>query len=134
MIISTRFADISFSVLALAGAYLIFKEPSSAALAIDSWNPWLELGCAFILTIIMASYAVWGAKLDRRCAEDYVFQLVTNAALIAVITSIMSHAIWDMSFLNERGLPKPTSGDMLGVMILSWAMGYGFYRIKGFNA
>ncbi len=133
MRISTRFADTSFAVLALAGSYLIFKEPQSAALAIDSWNPWLELGCAFILTIIMASYAVWGARLDRRCAEDYVFQLITNAALIAVITSLMSHAIWDMSFLNERGLPKPTSGDMIGVMILSWAMGYTFYRLRGLN-
>lgn len=134
MILSTKFADISFSVLALAGTYLIFKEPKSAALIIDSWNPWAELGAAIILTTIMAAYAVWGAKLDRRCADDYVFQLVTNAALIAIITTIMSHAIWDLSFLNERGLPKPTTGDMLGVMILSWAMGYGFYRMKGFNA
>lgn len=134
MRISTRFADISFSILALAGTYLIFKEPKSATLAVDSWNPWMETAAAILLTSLMALYAVWGAKFDRRCAEDYVFQLITNAALIAVITCIMSHAIWDMSFLNERGLPKPTSGDMLGIMVLSWAMGYGFYRLKGFNS
>lgn len=134
MKLSIRLVDILFAVIGTAGVYTIFKEPKSAEIIVNNWNPWLETGLAIVLTSIMALYAVWGAKFDRRCAEDYVFQLVTNAALIAVITAMMSHAIWDFSMLNERGLPKPTSGDIMGVLMLSWAMGYGFYRARGVNA
>ena len=134
MNISTKFADTCFVILAIAGVTLIFKEDSSAQLAIEAWNPWVETVGAIILTALMAMWAVYGTKLDRRCADDYTFQIVSNAALVAVVTALFSHAIWDFSLLNEQGLPKPTSGDMVGVMILSWAMGYGFYRFRGLNA
>lgn len=134
MKISIRLAAISFAVLGTAGLTMIFKEPSNSQLVIDNWNPWLETVAAVILTTIIAAYAVWGAKMDRKCAEDYIFQLITNAAVIAVFTTLTSHAIWNFSLFNEAGLPKPTSGDMVGVMLLSWAMGYGFYRIRGLNS
>lgn len=134
MKLSIRLVDIAFAVIGSAGVYTIFKEPKSAEIIVNSWNPWFETGLAIALTSLIALYAVWAAKFDRQCAEDYVFQLVTNAALIAVITAMLSHAIWDFSMLNARGLPKPTSGEIMGVLMLSWAMGYIFYRARGVNA
>jgi len=132
--ISVGKVDIVMLILVVAGTTLLFSGPDKAAAYVVPVSAAAKAGLAVLATAIIALLATWGTNMDRRCAEDYVFQLITNAAVIAVVSTMFVHLIWDMSFLNEMGLPKPESSDAVGVMMLSWAFGYYFYRFRGVKA
>jgi len=125
--------DIVMLVLVVAGVTLLFSGPDKAAAYVVQVSAAVKAGVAVLATAIIALLATWGADMDRRCGEDYVFQLIANAAVVAVITTMFVHLVWDMNFLNGLGLPKPASSDIIGVMMLSWAFGYYFYRARGLN-
>ena len=129
--ISVGKLDILMLVMVAAGVTLLFDGPDKATTHVVTISIAAKAGLALLATALTALLATWGADMDRRCAEDYAFQLIANAAVIAVITTMFVHLIWDMNFLNEMGLPKPASGDIIGVMMLSWAFGYYFYRARG---
>jgi len=132
--ISVGKVDIVMLILVVAGTTLLFSGPDKAAAYVVPVSAAVKAGLAVLATAILSLLATWGANMDRRCGEDYVFQLIANAAVVAVITTMFVHLVWDMNFLNEMGLPKPASGDIVGVMMLSWAFGYYFYRFRGLNS
>ena len=132
--ISVGKVDIVMLVLVVAGVTLLFSGPDKAAAYVVPVSTAVKAGLAVLATAIIALLATWGANMDRRCGEDYVFQLVANAAVVAVITTMATHLVWDLSLLNNLGLPKSTSDDIIGVMMLSWAFGYYFYRFRGLKA
>jgi len=129
--ISVGKVDIVMLVFVVAGTTLLFSGPDEAAAYVVPISTAAKAGLAVLATAIYSLLAAWGGNMDRRCGEDYVFQLIANAAVVAVVTTMLAHVVWDLNFLNEMGLPKPASGDIIGVMMLSWAFGYYFYRFRG---
>ncbi|MEE9432871.1 MAG: hypothetical protein V3V15_01355 [Sphingorhabdus sp.] len=126
--------DIVMLVLVAAGVTLLFDLPDKTPAYAVPISTAAKAGLAVLATAIFSLLAAWGANMDRRCGEDYVFQLIANAAVVAVTTTMLAHVVWDLNVLNGLGLPKPASGDMVGVMMLSWAFGYYFYRFRGLKA
>ncbi|PHR19790.1 MAG: hypothetical protein COA41_06410 [Sphingopyxis sp.] len=80
--------------------------------------------------ILFSALATLGAKLDRRHLDDYMFQMVANGAVIAIITTILVNMVWE---IGSDLLPPITRNDLVAVMMASWSLGYFFYRIRGVN-
>ncbi len=79
------------------------------------------------LTVIIAFVATYAAAMDRRKVEDYYFQLMTNGAIVGIVTTLFVNLVWDLLY-------GPLTGDdVIAVMLASWSMGYFFYRIRGLN-
>ncbi len=131
---TTGKTDIMFIFLALVSIILFINDPSDEVLPPPVFSQYAMAAIAIISTFLLSLLASKSADLDRRCAEEYAFQMIANAAIIAVITTMFTHAIWDLDALNRIGLPKPSSGQMIGVMVLSWSIGYAFYRIRGLKS
>lgn len=81
--------------------------------------------------VILSALATLGAKLDRRHLDDYMFQMVANGAVIAIITTIFVNMIWEV---GSDLLPAITRDDLVAVMMGSWSLGYFFYRWRGLNS
>lgn len=81
-------------------------------------------------TIALSAIATVGARLDRKHLDDYMFQMVANGAVIAIITTILVNMIWE---IGSGLLPVLTRDDLIAVMMGSWSLGYFFYRWRGLN-
>ena len=80
--------------------------------------------------VLFSALATLGAKLDRRHLDDYMFQMVANGAVIAIITTILVNMVWEIA---SGSLPPITRNDLVAVMMGSWSLGYFFYRWRGLN-
>ena len=83
------------------------------------------------IVFFLALFATFGAALDRRKLDDYYFQLMANGAIIAVVTTITTSAMWG---LLDDVFPPLSGDELLAVMLASWSLGYFFYRFRGLNA
>ena len=81
--------------------------------------------------VALSAIATVGAKLDRRHLDDYLFQMISNGAVIGIITTLLVNMVWEIG--NEI-LPPITTDDLMAVMLGSWSLGYFFYRWRGLNA
>ena len=80
--------------------------------------------------VMLSALAMVGAKLDRKYLDDYMFQMVANGAIIAIITTMLVNMIWE---IGSDTLPPISRDDLISVMMGSWALGYFFYRWRGLN-
>lgn len=80
--------------------------------------------------IAMSAIATFGAKLDRKHLDDYMFQMVANGAVIGIVTTLFVNMLWQIA---SDILPPITNDDLIAVMIGSWSLGYFFYRWRGLN-
>lgn len=128
---STGRTDLLFSVLFLLGIGLVAKAPTQ--IFSPDGGTWGEVALALGATALLTLLTLWGSRFDRRCAEDYAFQMMAHAAFVAIPATLLVHALWNFRLLNRAGLSTPTSGDIVGVMLISWAVAYAGYRIKGLN-
>ncbi len=83
------------------------------------------------LTLLLSCVATFAAALDRRKTEDYYFQLMANGAIVAAITTIFVHMVW-LIFAKQMG--TLTAESLIAILMLSWGLGYFFYRIRGLTA
>lgn len=90
-----------------------------------------KLGLLMGTMVLFSALATLGAKLDRRHLDDYMFQMVANGAVIAIITTILINMVWEIA---SGSLPPITRNDLIAVMMGSWSLGYFFYRWRGLNA
>lgn len=81
--------------------------------------------------LLLSAIATVGAKLDRKHLDDYMFQMVANGAVIAIVTTLLVNMIWEM---GSAILPPITRDDLIAAMMGSWSLGYFFYRWRGLNA
>lgn len=89
---------------------------------------WLIVfGAAFALSIAMAFLS----KLDRKKHDEFVFSILTSSALIALSTTAGLHVVW-MFAGQFLGWPQLTSTNVIGVLLMSWGFGYGWFRLRGF--
>ena len=89
-----------------------------------------KLGLLIGAMVALSAMATVGAKLDRKHLDDYMFQMVANGAVIAIITTMLVNMIWEV---GSGILPPITRDDLISVMMGSWSLGYFFYRFRGLN-
>lgn len=113
-------------VLIVAGALLTAENlDPEPMVAVD---PVLKIIALAGLTLIVAFIATLAAAMDRRKVEDYYFQLMTNGAIVGIVTTLFVNLVWDLLYGPLRG------DDVIAVMLASWSLGYFFYRVRGLNA
>ncbi len=113
-------------VLIVAGALLTAENlDPEPMVAVD---PVLKIIALAGLTLVIAFIATLAAAMDRRKVEDYYFQLMTNGAIVGIVTTLFINLVWDLLYGPLRG------DDVIAVMLASWSLGYFFYRVRGLNA
>ena len=75
-------------------------------------------------------------KVDQKGWDDYMGQVVSQSALIAMITIIIVAPLFDFLIAPTLGLMVPAMlmQGMLPIACLAWAIGYFFLRWKGTSA
>jgi quinol-cytochrome oxidoreductase complex cytochrome b subunit len=124
--------DWLFALLLVFSMILLALNNQSAAETAGS-PPSLYPKLLFLggIVFFLALFATFGAALDRRKLDDYYFQLIANGATIAVVTTIATNAMWG---LLDDVFPSLSADELLAVMMISWSLGYFFYRVRGLNA
>ena len=90
-----------------------------------------------IVLLLVGSLALgWllavGTSADRRCSEDYAFQLLASGALVGMLATILASVVWALDFLPEAlGLRGMRGQDQMAIGMIAWAVGYFTFRIRG---
>ena len=132
-----RFVDVTFAVMGLGSATLLYNAgaltlPHSIIAANEGWVGPVLRGA--VLRIALSSCLFH--KIDQRGWDDYMGQIVTQSALIAMVTLILSGVVYDFLIAPWLGATAPALmvQGMVPIACLAWAMGYGFLRWKGTSA
>ncbi|WP_284125405.1 hypothetical protein [Parerythrobacter aestuarii] len=127
-----RKADVSFAIMTVIGiAGLTVDSFDATKSVIIAPNPWITAGTVVLLMAIVGFLVTRLAALDRRGTEEYSFQLISSAALVAVATTLFVGFIWSSDLLLSRWLGTPTTGQMMALLLGSWSVGYFTYRFRG---
>ena len=124
--------DLIFILPTLAAISMMSDQSDFARTTIEL-SGWAQVIILVPATLLIAYLANIGAKIDRRCSEDYIMQLMAYAGLIAVITTIMVNMLWGLAALILE-LPDLTAENMAGVTAISWCIRYYWYRFPGIAA
>ncbi|QIQ87366.1 hypothetical protein [Erythrobacter sp.] len=122
-----------FLVLPLIAGLALVAEidpPDDPAITL---GPFIK-GAVIALVALLVSLAVAAASaIDRRCTEEYAFQIMANAALVAVAATMLTHAGWIIAG-KFVGLPALESDNVVGVMVIGWIASYYWFRLRGIAA
>ncbi|GEM_PF-1348859 len=136
-IYSTRYFDWVFALGAvLCLMVLLFSASREFPLPPLPSQPVLYglILCATVFAIALLSCLT--SRLDHRYADDYLFQLLAQSAMIAVVAIILVSVAKDLVLLPLFGgsqAPLMTV-TVIPVVGLSWAIGYFFLRLRGTGA
>ncbi len=134
---ATRFVDITFAVMAVGSAVLLTNSGKlpAAGIAAEDTNP-LSGVYLFGAVVLVAISACIAHNFDRRGWDDYMGQIVSQSALIGMITVLLSGAVFDFLIAPAFGARTPDLmiQGMVPIGAFAWAFGYGFLRWRGTNA
>ena len=119
-----------FLVLPLCASVVMAAEidpPRESVLAIAQWE---QAAILVPLTLCVGVVIALLSALDRRCTEDYLFQIMANAALVGVAVSMFIHLIWVIG-IKMYDLPDLSAENMVGVTTFAWIFSYYWFRFKG---
>lgn len=129
-----RFTDLTFGMMGIGSALLLGFGPHNAEARLQStvFDPMvgtLVLGFVVVFGIAACLYH----RIDRRSWDDYMAQIVSQSALIGMVTFLMAGAVGEIVALQLLGGPVQLPMIMGGVPMacLGWAIGYGFLRVRG---
>ena len=115
---------------ALAGTMIAeIDPPRESFIAVSQWE---QAAIVVPVTLLMSVLIAIGSAIDRRCSEEYLFQLMSNAALVGVATSMLIHLLWIIG-IKAFNLPDMAAENMVGITTLSWIAAYYWFRLKGIS-
>jgi hypothetical protein len=82
--------------------------------------------------LVSAILAAVSARIDQKHADDFLFHTLTKSALIAMLTSFLALAFWEMLFVDRLG--GVSSHAMIGVLVASFSLSYFYTRLRGTGA
>lgn len=132
-----RLVDLTFALMGIGSAVLLAKggDLASPFAAGVLANP--MAGLLMLVSVILIGMASCIAHaFDRRGWDDYMGQIVSQSALIAMVTILLSGVVFDFLIAPNFALRAPDLmiQGMVPIACLAWALGYGFLRWKGTNA
>jgi len=126
MIMSPRKLDLLFILPAIVSIRMIADTPDTANSAY-TLAPLIQGIILVAGTILIGFLMLASSDLDRRFTEDYLFQMLANAALIAVGTTALINMFW-LGAMQFYQLPELTAQNITGVMTLAFFLGYYWFR------
>lgn len=119
--------DWAFGLLLIISGITLVNENFDPE-PMTAMEPVIKIAILLGLTLAIASVVTFLSALDKRRADDYFFQLISNGAIIGIVTTMFVHLIWDLIYGPLRG------DDIIAVMMAGWSLGYFFYRVRGLNS
>jgi hypothetical protein len=137
MLYSTRYFDWVFGIGAiLCLAALTLSAVKEFPLPSPPEQPILYgvVLCATVIAVSLLSCLT--SRLDHRYADDYLFQLLAQSAMIAVVAIILVSIAKDLVLLPLFGGTQAPLMiiTVIPVVGLSWALGYFYLRLRGTGA
>lgn len=132
-----RIVDVTFAAMGLGSAALL-ASGSEIANTLVTPNASAPFSGLFLLgtVILIAISSCLVHQIDRKGWDDYMGQVVTQSAMIAVITTILAAVAFDFLIAPAFGLslPQMMIQGVLPIICGAWAIGYFFLRWKGTTA
>ncbi len=124
--------DLAFGMIGVFGVFGLFREASKSTEAIAaSANPILSGTIAIVLAIALGLIIVILANLDRKNSEEFVFQIITNSAVVAIMTALFGTLLLGSEFLLGQWVNEPSANTVISLLMAGWSLGYFRYRIRG---
>ncbi len=131
---STRYFDWVFGLSAiLCLAALLLPATRESPLPSLPEQP-IVYGLVLCTTVIaLALLSCLTSRLDHRFADDYLFQLLCQSAMIGLFAVILVALAKDLALLPIFGGPQTTlmTITVIPVVGVSWPIGYFFLRLRG---
>jgi len=126
-----------FVLLLAVGVFSLLLDLGEApdldriAAAAEATRPVLAAVLLVPMIAIFAMLFSIGSKLDRRCSEDYAFQMMSAAALAALPTVLFAHLGWEILAKLEAGPPLPTGDNVISLIMIAWPTAWFTFRVRG---
>lgn len=126
---STRYLDWFLILPFLAGLAMVAEiDPvREAALPL---GPWAKGALLTALALVVSLIVAGVSAVDRRCTEEYAFQMMANAALVAMAATMLVHAGWLIA-AKAMSLAALESDNIVGIMVIGWVTAYYWFRQRG---
>jgi hypothetical protein len=122
-----------FTIMLVGGAVMLvdtsYEEVKQIA---QTANPLASAITLVVAVPILSFLLAIGSNVDRHCAEDYSFQLMANAAIVALGTMLFCNLLASIDLITDAiGLREIVREDMVGITMMSWASAYFYFQRKG---
>jgi hypothetical protein len=126
-------ADVMMTFWIAVGALSLFRAGfAPAGTLTPSATPWIE-GLALVAGVVLLGWLLASrSRFDRRCAEDYTYQLLSTGAMVGMFAMLIANIPWALDFIQDAiGLRDLRGDDMLAIGLLGWGVGYFTFRVRG---
>ena len=121
--------DIFFIFPGLASLPMMADGPSKSEPLI-ALSPVPQVLILALIGSLIASFIVFASAIDRKCTEDYLYQIIANASLVGVATAMLVNMFWLLG-VAIWGLPELSGQNMAGITLFGWIVGYYWFRFRG---
>ncbi len=121
--------DILFILAGVASLPMMADGPSKIEPLITLTPLPQGLILAFIGSLV-ASFVVFASAIDRKCTEDYLYQIISNASLVGIATALLINMFWLLAS-SIWGLHELSGQNMAGITLFGFIVGYYWFRFRG---
>jgi len=122
-----------FLVLPLLAGLVMVAEIDPPGDTAVQLAPFVKGAALAVVALLVSLLVAAASAIDRRCTEEYAFQIMANAALVAVAATMLTHAGWIIA-ARFADLPALESDNVVGVMVIAWVASYYWFRLRGIAA
>lgn len=117
-------------IFAGIASFSMMADRANIAENVEILSPVLQAIILATSGIIIASFIVFASAIDRKCTEDYLYQIISNAGLVGVATCLLGNMFWLVA-MAIWDLPDLTGQNLAGLTLLAWVIGYYWFRFRG---
>lgn len=127
--------NIVAAILLIAGTLILVNGSLLPELSIQaSTGPVRDIVLLLGGSLVLSWLLAFGSSADRRCADDYAFQLLASSALVGMLAMFLASALWALDFLPDAlGIRGMRGQDQMAIGMVAWGVGYFTFRIRGLN-
>lgn len=120
-------------VLLAAGVVILVNGSALPELALKpSTNPGRDIALLLASPALLAVILGIASSADRRCADDFAYQMLATSAMIGMFTMIGVNALWAIDPLREAiGMRDLRGPDMMAIGMIGWGASYVAFRVRG---
>lgn len=119
-----------FFILPIFASITMIAEIDPPRETVITLSYWAQGGILVAITAVMSLVIAIASAVDRRCSEEYTFQILANASLVAVASTSLINLVWLIG-VKAMDLPDMSGENTVGVMILAMIVSYYWFRLKG---
>jgi hypothetical protein len=120
-------------IVTIAGALILVNGSIQPELAIQASTHHLrDIAVLLLLPLILAVILAYASKADRRCSDDFGYQLLAAGAMVGMFTMMIASVVWSLDFLSDEiGIRGMRGQDQMAVGMIGWGVAYFTFRIRG---